>query len=151
MSEVFILAEHRQGKIRDITYELLAAGEKLAAQRQATCTAVLLGNDVKSLSEELAMRASKVLVVEDGRLGVEIVQHALAFVSAVAAGHGGAVGRSNLDGGRADTKLASHGHTCRGHGQATTHDGCGQQEGNRGLMKIDSHNRLILSSAWRQV
>jgi electron transfer flavoprotein alpha subunit len=65
MGEIFILAEHRQGKIRDITYEMLQAGETLASKQGASSTAVLLGHDVKDLAEDLATRTSKVLVVED--------------------------------------------------------------------------------------
>ena len=68
MGEVFVLVEHRQGKIRDITHELLIAGEKLASQQRGACTAVLLGHHVKNFAEELATRGSKVLVVEDGQL-----------------------------------------------------------------------------------
>jgi electron transfer flavoprotein alpha subunit len=68
MSEVFVLVEHRQGKIRDITYEMLAAGEKLASQQGISSTAVLLGHHVKHFAEELASRGSKVLVVEDAQL-----------------------------------------------------------------------------------
>jgi electron transfer flavoprotein alpha subunit len=68
MSEIFILVEHRQGKIRDITYEMLQAGETLASQRGTSSTAVLLGHNVKSFAEELATKASKVLVVEDAQL-----------------------------------------------------------------------------------
>ena len=30
MREIFILVEHRQGKIRDVTYEMFGVGEKLA-------------------------------------------------------------------------------------------------------------------------
>jgi electron transfer flavoprotein alpha subunit len=68
MSEVFVLVEHRQGKIRDITYEMLGAGEKLAFQQGTSSTAVLLGHHVKTFADELATRASKVLVVEDAQL-----------------------------------------------------------------------------------
>lgn len=68
MSEIFVLVEHRQGKIRDITYEMLGLGEKIATQQGATLTAVLLGNGVNSFAEDLATRAPKVLVVEDGQL-----------------------------------------------------------------------------------
>jgi electron transfer flavoprotein alpha subunit len=68
MGEIFVLVEHRQGKIRDITFEMLEAGEKLASQRGASSTAVLLGHNVKNFAEELATRASKVLVVEDAQL-----------------------------------------------------------------------------------
>jgi electron transfer flavoprotein alpha subunit len=68
MGEIFVLVEHRQGKIRDITYEMLAVGEKLASQRGVSSTAVLLGHNVKNFAEELATKAPKVLVVEDGQL-----------------------------------------------------------------------------------
>ena len=68
MSEIFVLVEHRQGKIRDITYEMLGAAEKLAAQQGAALTAVLLGKGVHSFAEELATRVPKILVVEDENL-----------------------------------------------------------------------------------
>jgi len=68
MSEIFVLTEHRQGKIRDITYEMLGLGEKIATQQGTTLTAVLLGKGVNSFAEDLATRAPKVLVVEDDQL-----------------------------------------------------------------------------------
>ncbi|MDO9351263.1 MAG: electron transfer flavoprotein subunit alpha, partial [Deltaproteobacteria bacterium] len=68
MGEIFVLIEHRQGQIRDITYEMLGLGEKLANQKGASFTAVLLGHDVKNFAEDLAARAPKVLVVEDENL-----------------------------------------------------------------------------------
>ncbi len=68
MEEIFVLVEHRQGKIRDITYEMLGAGEKIASGQGASIVALLFGHGVKNLAEELATRASKVLVVEDEKL-----------------------------------------------------------------------------------
>jgi electron transfer flavoprotein alpha subunit len=68
MDEIFVLVEHRQGNIRDITYEMLGLGEDLASQQGTSSTAVLLGRDVKNFAEDLALRASKVLVVEDENL-----------------------------------------------------------------------------------
>src|SRR4030042_1892261 len=68
MAEIFVLAEHRQGKLRDITGEMLGAGEKIAAAQGASLTAVLLGKGVETLAGELATTASKVLVVEDDPL-----------------------------------------------------------------------------------
>ncbi len=68
MGDIFVLVEHRQGKIRDITYEMLGIGEKIAQERGISSIAVLLGHGVKDLTEELALRASKVLVVEDEKL-----------------------------------------------------------------------------------
>src|SRR5512136_1840394 len=68
MGEIFVLIEHRQGKIRDITYEMLQAGETLASQRSGSATAILLGHNVKNFAEELALRTAKVLVIEDPQL-----------------------------------------------------------------------------------
>jgi electron transfer flavoprotein alpha subunit len=68
MAEIFVLVEHRQGKIRDITYEMLQAGEMLASQQGTPSAAVLLGHNVKNFAEELVTKASKVLVVEDAQL-----------------------------------------------------------------------------------
>jgi electron transfer flavoprotein alpha subunit len=68
MGEIFVLVEHRQGKVRDITFEMLGAGEKVATEQGDSLTAVLLGNGIKAVAEELATRAPKVLVVEDEKL-----------------------------------------------------------------------------------
>jgi len=68
MGEIFVLVEHRQGQIRDVTYEMLVTGEKLASQQGASSTAILLGHHVKNFAEELSARASKVLVVENEQL-----------------------------------------------------------------------------------
>jgi electron transfer flavoprotein alpha subunit len=68
MSEIFVLVEHRQGQIRDITYEMLGLGENLANQQGTSFTAVLLGHNVKNFAEDLAIRTPKVLVIEDENL-----------------------------------------------------------------------------------
>jgi electron transfer flavoprotein alpha subunit len=68
MAEIFVLVEHRQGKIRDITYEMLGAAGKLASEQGTSSTAVLLGHQVKTFADELASRASKILVVEDAQI-----------------------------------------------------------------------------------
>ncbi len=65
MDEIFVLVEHRQGKIRDITGEMLGAGERLAAELGGSLTAVLFGKGVKSHAEEIAIVTPKVLVMED--------------------------------------------------------------------------------------
>jgi electron transfer flavoprotein alpha subunit len=68
MADIFVLVEHRQGKIRDITYEMLGAAEKLASEQGTSSTIVLLGHQVKTFTEELAARASKILIVDDAQL-----------------------------------------------------------------------------------
>ena len=68
MGEIFVLVEHRQAVVRDITSEMLGAARQLAAQQGTSFTAVLLGHGVKILAETLAAQVPRVLVVEDERL-----------------------------------------------------------------------------------
>ncbi|MCS7114869.1 MAG: electron transfer flavoprotein subunit alpha/FixB family protein [Nitrososphaerota archaeon] len=68
MAEVFVLAEHRQGQIREITFEMLSKGLEIAQKIGAELSAVLLGKDVKGHAEALANYASKVLLVQDATL-----------------------------------------------------------------------------------
>jgi len=62
------LAEHRQGKIRDITFEMLTKGRKLAEEISSDLTAVLLGKGVKEQAKTLSEYAERVLLVEDAKL-----------------------------------------------------------------------------------
>ncbi len=68
MSGIYVLAEHRKGEIRDITWEMLARGRELAAQSGDKLTAVLLGYQVSDFAADLARRADEVLVIEDETL-----------------------------------------------------------------------------------
>jgi electron transfer flavoprotein alpha subunit len=68
MKEIFVLAEHRQGQIRDVTFEMLTEGRELAENTDADLTAVLLGKDVKEHAETLLEYAKKVLLIEDAKL-----------------------------------------------------------------------------------
>lgn len=65
MAEIFALVEHRQGTIRDITFELLACGREIAEARDAQLTAVLLGSDTGSMVDMIKTRAHKVLVIDN--------------------------------------------------------------------------------------
>jgi len=68
MTEIFVLAEHRQGQIRDITFEMLTKGRELAEKTDSDLTAVLLGKEVKEQAKILSEYAKKVLLVEDAKL-----------------------------------------------------------------------------------
>lgn len=68
MGEIFVLAEHRQGELRDVTFEMLGKGQELAAAMDEPLTAVLLGHSVDGFATELAKHASQVLMVEDEQL-----------------------------------------------------------------------------------
>ncbi|MEM3737057.1 MAG: electron transfer flavoprotein subunit alpha/FixB family protein [Candidatus Bathyarchaeia archaeon] len=67
---VLVVAEHRGGKIRDVTYELLRKTVELREKTQLKVSTAILGHEVKGLADQLACRgADEVLVVEDKRLG----------------------------------------------------------------------------------
>lgn len=68
MREIFVLAEHRQGQMRDITFEMLTKGRELAKKTDTELTAVLLGKDIKEHARKLTEYAGKVLMVEDAKL-----------------------------------------------------------------------------------
>jgi electron transfer flavoprotein alpha subunit len=68
MTEIFVLAEHRQGQIRDITFEVLTKAREIAEKTNADLNAVLLGKDVKEHAKTLSEHAKKVIVVEDDKL-----------------------------------------------------------------------------------
>ncbi|MEM0007022.1 MAG: electron transfer flavoprotein subunit alpha/FixB family protein [Candidatus Bathyarchaeia archaeon] len=68
MAEIFVLAEHRQGQLRDITFEMLTKARELAEKINAEPVAVILGKGVKEHAKNLAEHAKKVLLVEDGKL-----------------------------------------------------------------------------------
>ena len=68
MGEIFVLAEHRRGELRDVTLEMLGKGQELATALDAPLAAVLLGHNVDSFATELTKHADQVLVVEDERL-----------------------------------------------------------------------------------
>ncbi len=68
MTEIFVLAEHRQGQIRDITFEMLTKARELSEKTGAELNAVLLGKTVKEHVKSLAEYAKNVLLIEDSKL-----------------------------------------------------------------------------------
>ena len=68
MVEIFVLAEHRQGQIRDITYEMLTKAHEIAGKTNAETTAIILGKDVKDKAAALAEYAQKVIAIQDPKL-----------------------------------------------------------------------------------
>ncbi len=62
---VWVFAEQRQGKLMNVAIELLGEGRKLADDLGCELCAILLGNDVKILADELfAYGADKVYLAE---------------------------------------------------------------------------------------
>jgi electron transfer flavoprotein alpha subunit len=68
MEDIFVLAEHRQGELRDITFEMLMKGKNLADDTGKPLTAVLFGHNVGEMADQLKTRADRVILVDDSRL-----------------------------------------------------------------------------------
>lgn len=68
MTQIFVLAEHRQHKLRDTTWEAIAAGRQLAEGLGADLTCLLLGYNTADMADKLAKECAKVLVVDDPAL-----------------------------------------------------------------------------------
>ncbi|HHE37001.1 MAG TPA: electron transfer flavoprotein subunit alpha/FixB family protein [Candidatus Cloacimonetes bacterium] len=65
MSEIFVLIEHRQEEIRDISFELLACGRKLAEKNNSKLTAVVLGYNTKKIVEKIKEQAHRILIFDN--------------------------------------------------------------------------------------
>ena len=68
MGDIFVIAEHRNGEIRDITFEMLQKATVLAQDLSCNVTAVLLAGPNEPFAERLSNWADRVLVFEDERL-----------------------------------------------------------------------------------
>jgi electron transfer flavoprotein alpha subunit len=65
MADILAIVEHRQGEIRDITYELMACGRSLAEGLNGKLTAAVLGHGTDSYVETLRGQAHRLLVVDN--------------------------------------------------------------------------------------
>ncbi len=69
---VWILAEQRNGKIRDVSYELLSWGRDIADKLQAPLVAVVLGSGLKKDAESFIFRgADEVIAVDEPPLAFD--------------------------------------------------------------------------------
>lgn len=64
MKNIYVLAEHRKGLIRDTTWEAIAAGRKLSSELGAELTCILLSANA-TMAETLSTEAQRVMVVND--------------------------------------------------------------------------------------
>jgi electron transfer flavoprotein alpha subunit len=67
MKQVFVLAEHRQGRLRDNTWEALSAGKKIAEALGAELACLLTAANCPEMAQELAKECPKVITVEDAK------------------------------------------------------------------------------------
>ena len=66
MPGIWILAEHKEGKFKKITYELLSLGKKLKSKSGEELCALLLGSGIENLADQLGpYGADKVYYLED--------------------------------------------------------------------------------------
>ncbi|HSW36601.1 MAG TPA: electron transfer flavoprotein subunit alpha/FixB family protein [Candidatus Limnocylindrales bacterium] len=65
MSNILVLAEHRQGVIRDITFEMLAIAPGLAKDMGGEAVVLLLGAGMDEMARKIAAYGTKVLVIDD--------------------------------------------------------------------------------------
>jgi electron transfer flavoprotein alpha subunit len=68
MNEIFVLTEHRQGQIRDITFEMLTKARELAQNANIGITAVILGNNIEDNGKILSSYAEKTVCIENSHL-----------------------------------------------------------------------------------
>jgi len=64
MAEILVLAEHRKGALRDVSYELLAKGREISDSGDLELSAIVLGSGCSGLAGELSHHADRVLVVD---------------------------------------------------------------------------------------
>lgn len=70
MKNIFVLAEHRNGTLRDTTWEALAAARSVASGLGADIACLLLGNETSAMLDRLIQEFPKVIVVDDPTLQV---------------------------------------------------------------------------------
>lgn len=78
---VMVLAEHREGEFRDITFEMLTKAAELADEADTKVAAVLLADDASDFVDELEPWADEILVDEDSKyetFNSDIYEQALA-------------------------------------------------------------------------
>jgi len=68
MKEIIVIAEHRRGELRDVTWEMLSKGRQLAENLGAEIGVALLGKGVNHLAEALKPKTHRVFLIEDERL-----------------------------------------------------------------------------------
>ncbi len=73
--DVFVIAEHLEGKLSDVTFEMVGLARSLAPALGGRTVAVLLGHEVTALAEQLGA-ADQVLYLEDAGLRYFIPERA---------------------------------------------------------------------------
>ncbi|HUT70421.1 MAG TPA: electron transfer flavoprotein subunit alpha/FixB family protein [Desulfatiglandales bacterium] len=80
MDEILVLAEHRNGELRDITFELFTAANALSTVHDLAVTGLLLVHEASSLAGTLQGACDTVLLMEDPELAQYSAEHYLAVM-----------------------------------------------------------------------
>jgi electron transfer flavoprotein alpha subunit len=71
VNNIFVICETDEGKIADVSLELLTKGRKLASQLKCNLDALVIGHQLKGVEKELyTFGADKVWIADDPRLAV---------------------------------------------------------------------------------
>ncbi len=68
MGDIFVVAEHRQGELREITLQMLFKANELSQTLSHTLTAIMIGAGDEAFMRELTKRADRVIAVGDEQL-----------------------------------------------------------------------------------
>lgn len=68
MKEILVLAEHRRGELRDITFEMLSMANRLAGEKDMTVTSLFLGHEASDLSDGLKGACDSIVIMDDPEL-----------------------------------------------------------------------------------
>lgn len=68
MGDIFVVAEHRQGELREITLQMLFKANELSQTLSHTLTAIMIGAGDEAFMNELTKRADRVIAVGDEQL-----------------------------------------------------------------------------------
>ncbi|HBF43490.1 MAG TPA: electron transfer flavoprotein subunit alpha/FixB family protein, partial [Desulfobacteraceae bacterium] len=68
MGEIFVVVEHRQGEVRDISFEMLFKASQLCREFSHNLTAIVIGGKDESYVDEIVKKADRVICVEDEKL-----------------------------------------------------------------------------------
>jgi electron transfer flavoprotein alpha subunit len=68
MGEIFVVVEHRQGEVREITFSMLWKAHQLCQNDSHTLTAILIGGKDEPFINDIAERADRVITVEGDTL-----------------------------------------------------------------------------------
>ncbi len=85
---IWIVAEHREGELRKISFELVSEGKRLADKMGQPVTAILLGSNIKEKASILGKYgADKVIVADDNRLATYTTDAYVSVIAQLAQAH----------------------------------------------------------------